>query len=151
LLRYEFAVLARRDAGGLIEADTRIVCDVNDAAEWLIQRRVDSVSPVARLATASAVIEFPAEWIACSCSELPEALAGEVRAPIEILAALGPDALPVLEALTGSALVLSDGPFTMEWADSPAVTPVSLARLLRSPGKIRILATPRSTRRLRGH
>jgi hypothetical protein len=150
-LRFEFAVLSHCDAVGFLEASNRILCDVNDAVEWLMWCRVDSVSPVARLATTPAVIELPAEWITCSGSELPQALAGEAGAPIEFLAALGRDALPVLEALTEGALVLTDGPFAMEWADPPAVMPVSPARLLRSPGKIRILSTPRSTRRLRGH
>jgi len=49
----------------------------------------------------------------------------------------------------GTAVTVAAAP-AIEWADPPALPIVSSERLLRSSGKIRILAGPGSTHPLRG-
>jgi hypothetical protein len=69
----------------------------------------------------------------------------------ELLTILGSEALLVAEALTNGARILADGPLCLEWADPPSLLILAPERLLRSPGRVRVLAAPASIHPLRGH
>jgi hypothetical protein len=77
-------------------------------------------------------------------------LIGDAVAPIEILSILRRNAPSVFESLTSGTRVSVGGLATLEWADPPAPMLVSPERLLRSPGRIRILAGAGSSHPLRG-
>jgi hypothetical protein len=83
-------------------------------------------------------------------SELAVRLADDPGAPIEILTALSREAPPAVESLSAGARVTTATLLALEWADPPALLIVSQERMLRSPGKIRILAGPASVHPLRG-
>ena len=61
----------------------------------------------------------------------------------------GAGSAPALESLTGGAGISIDGLLALEWVDPPAPI-VASGRVLRSSGKIRILAGPGSVHPLRG-
>ncbi|MGB9645068.1 MAG: hypothetical protein WCB44_08060 [Stellaceae bacterium] len=82
--------------------------------------------------------------------EVLRTLAGDTGARNELNATLSVDGLAILEWLTGGALIVSEGLLTLEWQGRPALLMVSPGRLLRSPGRIRILAGPGSIRPFRG-
>jgi hypothetical protein len=84
----------------------------------------------------------PAEWL--------YAIRSDASKPNEIVAVLSQAALPALELLTGGTRISADGLLTSEWADPPALLMVSPERLIRSPGRIRIVATADSMHPLRG-
>jgi hypothetical protein len=82
--------------------------------------------------------------------ELLSNLAGDAGVRNEFQAVLSVDRLAILEWLTGGARIASEGLLTLEWQDPPALLVVSQGRLLRSPGRIRILAGPGSRHPFRG-
>jgi hypothetical protein len=75
-------------------------------------------------------------------------LTGDPNARGEILTVSSREPRSVLESPGGGASVV--GLLALEWADPPGLLLVSLERLLRSPGRIRILAGPDSIHPLRG-
>jgi hypothetical protein len=82
--------------------------------------------------------------------ELLSTLADDAGLPNALHAVLSVDRLAILEWLTGGARIASEGLLTLEWQDPPALLLVSQGRLLRSPGRIRILAGPGSRHPFRG-
>jgi len=85
------------------------------------------------------------------CSELRNLIATGQRFGIEVLAIRPAEAMLVLETLVSGAKIATDAALYIEWADPPAPVPVvGSDRLLRSPGKVRVLAGPASLQRLRG-
>jgi hypothetical protein len=84
------------------------------------------------------------------CLEWLYEVVRDARKPTETLALLGRESLPAVELLTGGALISVDGLLTLEWADPPGLLLVSPERVIRSPGRIRILAAPSSMHPLRG-
>jgi hypothetical protein len=129
LLRLVFGRLLSSDTVGLVGFSTGILRDANDATEWLVLRALDVEAAVENLTTA---------WVEPGL------------APIELPAVLRRDSLLVPESLTSGVLISANELPTLEWADPPALVLVSLERLLRSPGKIRILAVTGSAHPLRG-
>jgi hypothetical protein len=81
--------------------------------------------------------------------ELRHTPAGNTGFRTEILSVVRRDTPPCLESLAVGARVLSDAPLSLEWGDPPTLLVVSRDRLLRSPGRIRILAGPASRHPLR--
>jgi hypothetical protein len=54
------------------------------------------------------------------------------------------------ESLTNGARISTDGPLGLEWVSPSSLLIVAPERLLRSPGRIRVLAGPGSIHPLRG-
>jgi hypothetical protein len=69
----------------------------------------------------------------------------------ELLTILRSEALLVAESLTSGARILVDRPLCLEWADPPSLLILAPERLLRSPGRVRVLAAPGSIHPLRDH
>jgi hypothetical protein len=82
--------------------------------------------------------------------ELLRALTGVAGARNEFAAALSVDKAAILESLAGAARIAAEVPLNVEWQDPPGLLLVSPERLLRSPGRIRILAGDGSIHPLRG-
>ena len=82
--------------------------------------------------------------------DLLRTLAGDAGVRNEFQAVLSVDRLAILEWLTGGARIVSEGLLTLEWQDPPALLLVSQGRLMRSPGRIRILAGPGRRHPFRG-
>jgi len=77
-------------------------------------------------------------------------LAGDVQLHFELLATPGSEALLDLESLMSGAHIAADAPLYLEWANPPSLLVVASERLLRSPGRVRILAGSDSVHPLRG-
>jgi len=85
------------------------------------------------------------------CAEFRNLLVVNLQTCLEALAGRGGVTPAVLEALTSSARISTDEPLCLEWADPPGSVPVvGSNRLLRSPGRVRILAGPGGVHPLRG-
>jgi hypothetical protein len=78
------------------------------------------------------------------------ALTGDAGERSEFAAALRADQPAALGWLTGAARITAEFSLNVEWQDPPALLLVSPERLLRSPGRIRILAASGSIHPLRG-
>ena len=77
-------------------------------------------------------------------------LVNDVRLRLELLTNSGGAAILVLEWLTNGARISADGPLCFEWVGPPSLLIVAPERLLRSPGRVRIVAGPDSIHPLRG-
>ena len=75
---------------------------------------------------------------------------GNVQIRLELLTIPGSEALPPAESLTDGAHISADGPLSLEWVGPPPLLIVAPERLLRSPGRVRVLAAPGSIHPLRG-
>jgi hypothetical protein len=156
LVPVEFALLLRSDTITLTEFSAGTLRDANTSIAWPALQRIDCGMTAEQLAAEWVDFFLPSEAAnrcaadAWFCVEWPRALAGEAGAPIEMAAVLGGEVSPVLEALTSGALVWADMMLSVEFADPPQLVLVSLERVRRSPGKIRILAAAGSTHPLRG-
>ena len=62
----------------------------------------------------------------------------------------GSEALLATESLTDGARISADGLLCLEWVDPPSLLIVAPERVLRSPGRVRVLASPGSIHPLRG-
>jgi hypothetical protein len=138
----EVRVLLRSDTVGLTEFSFRTLRGANGSTESLAMRKVEAAPAVEHFAKARVDLDVWLEWA--------DRLAGYGGAPNEILTALSREAVPVLEALTGGTRIAVAGAWALEWADPPGLVLVSPERVLRSPGRIRILAGPGSMHPLRG-
>jgi hypothetical protein len=105
-------------------------------------RNVETGASVEHFAKVRLDLDLRSEWA--------NRLARYEGAPTEILATLSPEAVTVLEALTGGTRITVAGVWALEWADPPGLLVVSPGRVLRSAGRIRILAGPGSMHPLRG-
>jgi hypothetical protein len=81
--------------------------------------------------------------------ELEQILAGNTGLQGEIISVATRDTPHFLESLSLGSRVSYDESLCLEWDDPPVLLVVSRDRLLRSPGRIRILAGPASTHPLR--
>jgi hypothetical protein len=85
------------------------------------------------------------------CAEFRNLLGADSRPCLEALAGREGATPAVLESLSTGGRISTDEPLCLEWAEPPASVPVVASnRLLRSPGRVRILAGPGSVRPLRG-
>ena len=74
----------------------------------------------------------------------------DLRFRLELLTIPGSEALLPAESLTSGARISADGPLSLEWVGPPSLLIVAPERLLRSPGRVRVLAAPGSIHPLRG-
>ena len=74
----------------------------------------------------------------------------DLRFRLELLTIPGSEALLPAESLTNGARISADGPLSLEWVGPPSLLIVAPERLLRSPGRVRVLAAPGSIHPLRG-
>jgi hypothetical protein len=155
-LQLECNKMARSNTAGLTEFIAGILRNTNDGVEALALRRADLEEAVEHL-TAVVVETGPLSESAGRVIrgagfgvEGVHGLAGHAGLPFDTLTVLGYNALPVLEALASGVRVSAAGLLFLEWADPPGLLLVSPERLLRSPGRIRILAGPCSKHPLRG-
>jgi hypothetical protein len=105
-------------------------------------RKAEMGAPVEHFAKVRLDLDLRSEWA--------NRLVRYEGAPNEILAALSREAVTVLESLTRGTRVAVAGTWALEWADPPGLVLVSPGRVLRSTGRIRILAGPESMHPLRG-
>ena len=68
----------------------------------------------------------------------------------ELLMFPSSEALLAAESLTNGASISTDAPLCLEWVHPPSLMIVAQERLLRSPGRVRVLAAPGSIHPLRG-
>jgi hypothetical protein len=134
LARLEFAANLRAGAIAPPEWASRNIREGGNGAEW-----------GSRLATAAGTAGSARLWLECS-----NAFAADARSSHEILASVSFEGLLVLEALTSAVRISIALPACLEWADPPPLPLISPERLLRSPGRIRILAGLGSIHPLRG-
>jgi hypothetical protein len=155
-IRFEFNKVVPSRTVGSTGFTAGILRNTDDALEWLEFRRGDLQGAVEHL-TAVEV----APGLVCDLTgralfsarldvEAVRALEGNANPPIESLAALSNDRPSLLETVSGGIRISTTGLFLLEWADPPGLLLVSSERLLRSPGRIRILASPCSKHPLRG-
>jgi hypothetical protein len=69
---------------------------------------------------------------------------------LELLLFPSSEALLAAESLTNGARISAAGPLYLEWVGPPSLLIIAPERLLRSPGRIRLLAAPGSIHPLRG-
>jgi hypothetical protein len=138
----EALLIRRSDTIARTELSLRTLGGAKGSGEWLAVRTVGAGAKVEDFSNVRA--EFVGRL------GLAGRLVGRACVPLEIIAALSHEALPVLESLTGGARVTVAGISALEWADPPTLVVVSPERVIRSPGRIRILAGPGSTHPLRG-
>jgi hypothetical protein len=156
LLLLECIKWTRSDTSGPIEFGSGILRDANGAAEWLALRGVGWGGAIERVATVAVDSGSLPEWVGRGVAgtgfrvEGLRVLIGDEGVPLKLLAVLSCDALTIFESLTSGSRISVVELLTLEWADPPALLLVSPERLLRSPGRIRILAGPGSTHPLRG-
>jgi hypothetical protein len=132
--------------------------DFSTTAEWAGAAAITADTPVrlegtTSLRTDTAAFAEYGRQLANNAQfglELSSTLAGDAGLRNEFQAMLSVDRLTILEWLTAGARIASEGLLTLEWQDPPALLLVSQGRLLRSPGRIRILAGPGSRHPFRG-
>jgi hypothetical protein len=73
-----------------------------------------------------------------------------VQFRLELLMVPGSSALLATESLTDGVRITADGPLCLEWVDPPSLLIVAPERVLRSPGRVRVLAASGSIHPLRG-
>jgi hypothetical protein len=147
-----------RSTASPIDFAARVGRDFWPSTEWAGAATITADTPVRLEATVSLSTDT-ALHAECGqrfasdeqfCLELLSTLAHDAGVPNELHAVSTVDRLAILEWLTGGARIASEGLLTLEWQDSPALLLVSQGRLLRSPGRIRILAGPGSRHPFRG-
>jgi hypothetical protein len=152
----EFNLTAQAGSRPPLEARGRMLKSVVGPIEYPSVARqytallIERVGAVAVTAEVSLEVLLSLRSGTVGLTEWTERLAGHGGAPNELLTALSRGAVPVLEALTGGTRITVSGVWALEWADPPGLVLVSPERVLRSPGRIRILAGPGSMHPLRG-
>jgi hypothetical protein len=150
----------RGDCGSSIEPCCAQLRSSGLPVQWAgsLAVAVDALTPMELAAVnVTKAIGF-AEWISVrsvraeiAVEHLGNLLVADLQSCFEALAGRGGATPAVLEALTTGARISTDEPLCLEWADPPPSVPVVASnRLLRSPGRIRILAGPGSVHPLRG-
>jgi hypothetical protein len=74
-----------------------------------------------------------------------------VQLRLELLTILGSETRLASGSLSNGARFSVDAPLCLEWADPPSLLILAPERLLRSPGRVRVLAAPGSIQPLRSH
>jgi hypothetical protein len=128
----EVRALLSSDTVGASELGARTLRDPAGSIESLAMPKADAGAPAENLAKARKDLDARSEWGA--------RLAGDAGAWNEILAVQSSEVVTLSEWLTGGARVTITGALPVEFADPPALVLVSPERVLRSPGRIRILA-----------
>jgi len=142
LFQLEAAASLRRDTLALDEITAGTSRKAIGPTEWLATEAIGAEVAVEHLGRCRV---DPA-----LLSESRILLARDLQLRLEFLAAPGDEALLALESLTSGISISADCPFYWEWADPPSLLLVAGERLLRSPGRVRILAGPDSIHPLRG-
>ncbi len=142
LMPLEFAALLHNDALGCVEFASVIPRKASGWAEFIATRAFGSEITIEQLGNLRV---NPGLGL-----ESRTLLAGNVQFRLELLATLGNEDLLALESVMSGAHIAAGGPFYLEWADPPSVLVVAPERLLRSSGRIRILAGVGSVHPLRG-
>lgn len=168
----EHQAVGRIDAFEAMEFGLSVASDVAVATEGRQEIRCDVETPIeaSRAALGSSLI--PIQWAgslafytgalmpfeatavlhrdAVGFVEFAWVALSNVQIRLELLAIPGSEALLPAEALTDGAHISADGPLCLEWVGPPSLLIVAPERLLRSPGRIRVLAGPGSIHPLRG-
>jgi hypothetical protein len=116
-----------------------------DSRFWL-----EAIALLGAYAASSAEIGIALARHDYGCFESPCTLSSYHTERSELVTALSVDKLAALEWTTSAASIMAQVEFNIECQDPPGLLLVSPGRLLRSSGRIRILAGSRSTHPLRG-
>jgi hypothetical protein len=156
LAEIEFGRGARADSRPPAEASAGVLRNIAGSIEYPRIIRQDIAPPIEERGTIAVIADLPLRLEVVS-SLRPDAIGlmelgrrsrSDVSGSAEFGAAMSFDSLSGIESLTGGARLMAVGLLALEWADPPGLLPVS--RVLRSPGRIRILAGPDSTHPLKG-
>ena len=139
---FEAAARLNRDTLGFVEFASVTSRRASGWMEWTAAHAFSTEIAVEHLGRTKVEFQLPSESRAL--------LAGDVQFRLELLAIPWSEALLVLEMLTNRTRISACGSFYLEWADPPAALVLASERLLRSPGRVRILAGPRSVHPVRG-
>src|SRR5271156_2124837 len=142
LMPLEVAALLDRDTRSFVEFSSVILRKAGGWAEWIATQAFGLEIAIEQLGELRVDPELRLES--------RRLLAGDVQLHFELLATPGSEALLDLESLMSGAHIAADGPFCLEWANLSSVLVLTSERLLRSPGRVRILAGPGSVHPLRG-
>jgi hypothetical protein len=169
----EHQTVGRIDAFDAVEFGRSVPSDVGVPTERRREIRCDGEIPIEASCAALRSSRVPLQWAGSLAFhtdalmpfeaaaalhrdtlgfvEFASVTLGKVQFRLELLNVRGSEALLAAEALTSGARISANGPLCLEWIDPPSVLIVAPERLLRSPGRVRILAAPSSIHPLRGH
>jgi hypothetical protein len=169
----EHQTVGRIDAFDAVEFGRSIPSDVRVSTEGRREIRRDGENPIEASCAALRSSRVPLQWAGSLAFhtdalmpfeaaavlhrdtpgfvEFASVTLGKVQFRLELLNVRGSEALLAAEALTSGARISANGPLCLEWIDPPSLLIVAPERLLRSPGRVRILAAPGSIHPLRGH
>jgi hypothetical protein len=139
-----------------MELDCRVSQGSITAAEWPVLSKVDQLADLedaAAMAVNSGVVPDLAGEVINGGALHAEGLcdvASEATLPLASPIVLCRDTLIALDAFTGGMGVRRSELLFQEWLDPPNLMEISTDRLLRSPGRIRILAGGTSSNPTRG-
>jgi hypothetical protein len=168
----EHQSIGRMDALEVVEFGLSVPSNVPVAAEGRREIRCDGETPIEASCAALGNSLIPVQWAGSLAfytdALMPfEAAAGlrrdtlgfvefacvilsNVPIRLELLAFPRSEVLIPAESLTDGARMSTDGPLCLEWVGAPSLMMVAPERLLRSPGRIRVLSGPNSIHPLRG-
>lgn len=134
----------RCDGKTPIEASCAVVRSSLIPLQWAgsLVFQTDALTP---FEAAAALHRDTLEFVEFACVAL-----GNVQIRLELLGIPGSEVLLPAEWLTNGARISADVPLCLEWVGTPSLLVVAPERLLRSPGRIRVLAGPDSIHPLRG-
>ena len=144
------------DASMAMELDCRVSQGSITAAEWPVLSKVDQLADLegaAAMAVNSGVVPDLAGEVISGWALHAEGLcnvASETTLPLASLVVLCRDTLIALDAFAGGMGVRRSELLFQEWLDPPSLMEISIDRLLRSPGRARILAGAISNTPTRG-
>jgi hypothetical protein len=142
LMPFEVAGLLHQGAPGFVEFALAISSKVSGRAEWIVTQVLGAEIALEDLGNLRVELGLD--------TEAQSLVGSDKQLLIELLLSPRSAARLVSESLASGAQILTDGPFCLEWADPPSAVIVAFERLLRSPGKVRILAGLSSVHPLRG-
>jgi hypothetical protein len=168
----EHQAVGRIDASAAVEFGLSVPSNVAVATEGRREIRCEDETPVEASSAALRSSLIPIQWAGSLAFytdafmpfeaaavlhrdtlgfvEFACVISSNVQFRLELLTIPGSEALLPAESLTNSTRISADGPLCLEWADPPSLLMVAPERLLRSPGRIRLLAGPNSIHPLRG-
>jgi hypothetical protein len=169
----EHQTVGRIDAFDAIEFGQSVPSDVGMPTEGRREIRSDGETPIEASCAALCSSRIPLQWAGSLALwmdalmpfeaaavphgdtlgfvEFASVIARNAQSRLELLTILSSEALLAAEALTKGARISADGPLCLEWADPPSLLILAPERLLRSPGRVRVLAAPGSIHPLRSH
>ncbi len=168
----EHQAVGRIDASAAAEFGLSVPSNVAVATEGRREIRCEDETPIEASSAALRSSLIPIQWAgslafytdafmpfeaaaalhrdALGFVEFACVISSNVQFRLELLTIPSSEALLPAESLTNGARISADGPLCLEWVDPPSLLMVAPERLLRSPGRIRLLAGPGSIHPLRG-